>query len=85
MTEMMDQQQGTSQRQALAISAKELAELLNVSLRQVWRLTASGRLPKPMRIGGSVRWSREEILLWFRSGCPDREAWEAAKEVHREG
>jgi prophage regulatory protein len=83
MTEMVGQQQGTSLRKALAISAKELAELLNVSLRQIWRLNSAGKLPKAIRLGGSVRWNRAEIQQWFEAGCPDRAAWEAEKEAVR--
>lgn len=66
---------------ALAISARELAEMLDISLRQVWRLNAAGKLPRPLRIGGSVRWSRQEIVEWFEAGCPDRRTWEARKAV----
>ncbi len=66
---------------ALAISARDLKEMLNVSLRQVWRLNAAGKLPKPIRLGGSVRWNRQEIVDWFGAGCPDRKTWEARKEV----
>lgn len=67
--------------QVLAISARDLKEMLNVSLRQVWRLNAAGKLPKPIRLGGSVRWNRDEILKWFQAGCPDRRAWEAREAV----
>lgn len=66
---------------ALAISARELAEMLRVSLRQVWRLSSAGKLPKPLKIGGSVRWDHDEILRWFREGCPDRRTWQAKKEA----
>jgi predicted DNA-binding transcriptional regulator AlpA len=66
---------------ALAISARELAEMLDVSLRQIWRLNASGKLPKPVRIGGSVRWNRQEIVDWFEAGCPDCRTWQARKVV----
>lgn len=67
----------------IAISARELAGMLDVSLRQVWRLNASGKLPRPLRIGGSVRWNRAEIQQWFEAGCPDRRTWNARKEVAR--
>lgn len=67
--------------QSIAISAKQLSRLLGVSLRQVWRLNATGKLPRPIRIGGSVRWNRAEVLRWFDAGCPDRQVWEARKEV----
>jgi predicted DNA-binding transcriptional regulator AlpA len=67
--------------QVLAVCARELAEMLDVSLRQVWRLNSAGRLPKPIRLGGSVRWDRDEVLAWFKAGCPDRHSWEARKAV----
>jgi predicted DNA-binding transcriptional regulator AlpA len=69
--------------QALAVCARELAEMLNVSLRQVWRLNSAGKLPKPIRLGGSVRWNRQEITDWFGAGCPDRQTWEATREAQR--
>lgn len=68
--------------ESIAISAKQLSHLLGVSLRQVWRLNATGKLPRPVRIGGSVRWNRAEVIQWFsEAGCPDRQTWEAMNEV----
>ena len=68
----------------IAISARELAQMLDVSLRQIWRLNSAARLPKPIRLGGSVRWNRQEVTDWFVAGCPDRKVWEATKEAqHR--
>ena len=67
--------------QSIAISAKQLSRLLGVSLRQVWRLNATSKLPKNIRLGGSRKWSRAEIMRWFEVGCPDRQTWEARKEV----
>jgi prophage regulatory protein len=77
------QTKATSVREALAVSARDLKEMLNVSLRQVWRLNSAGKLPRPIRLGGSVRWNRAEIQQWFEAGCPDRKTWEAKKEVVR--
>jgi len=67
--------------QSMAISAKQLSQLLGVSLRQVWRLNATGKIPRPVRLGGSVRFNRAEVARWFEAGCPDRQEWEARKEV----
>ncbi len=75
------QKQASSTPQSLAISAKELARLLGVSLRQVWRLNSAGKLPKPLRLGGSVRWRRDEIVAFVEAGCPDRQTWDAMKET----
>jgi len=69
--------------QAIAVSAKQLAQMMGVSMRQIWRLNSSGKLPKPIHLGGSVRWNRGEILNWFEAQCPDLQTWEAMKEVQQ--
>jgi len=69
--------------QAIAVSAKHLAQMMGVSVRQIWRLNSAGRLPKPIHLGGSVRWNRGEILNWFEAQCPDLQTWEAMKEVQQ--
>jgi prophage regulatory protein len=73
----------SDQDSQLAVSARQLAALLNVSLRQVWRLNAAGKLPRPVRLGGSIRWDRQEIIDWFKAGCPERKVWDASMGVTR--
>ena len=63
--------------QAIAIDAKRLGELLGLSVRTIRRLDCSGKLPRPVRIGGAVRWLVADIEAWVEAGCPDRERWEA--------
>jgi predicted DNA-binding transcriptional regulator AlpA len=47
------------------LTAKDLAELLGVSLRSVWRRKNDGTLPKPIQIGRMVRWHRQTIETWL--------------------
>jgi predicted DNA-binding transcriptional regulator AlpA len=47
----------------------DIASLLKISERQVWRLNDAGRLPGCIRIGRSVRWSARAIDSWIESGC----------------
>jgi len=54
----------------LLIPAEELARLLQVSTRTLWRQLSARRIPKPVRIGGSVRWRLEEVRTWIAEGCP---------------
>mgnify|MGYP000563043886 CR=1 FL=1 len=63
------------------LSAKQLAKILSLSKRQVFRLNSCGKIPAPLRIGGSVRWVEAEIYAWINSNpsCPDRQTWEAMK------
>jgi predicted DNA-binding transcriptional regulator AlpA len=76
---IMAKQEQVNQTQPLAISARQLAAMLGVSIRQVWRLNAAGKLPKPLWLGGSRKWLRKEIEAFLEAGCPDRESWEAMK------
>jgi prophage regulatory protein len=57
---------------ALLLSAEKVAELLDISVRTLWRLRAADKLPAPIRLGGSVRWRADEIVTWIAEGCPDR-------------
>lgn len=59
------------------LTAKTLGEMLSLSKRQVHRLNACGKLPKPLRIGGSVRWVESIIAKWLAVGAPDRKTFEA--------
>jgi len=44
------------------IDAADLARVLSVSLRQIWRLRAAGDIPAPVRVGSrSVRWRATDI------------------------
>lgn len=58
------------------MSARDLGEVLRISVRSVWRLNASGKLPRPVRIGRSVRWRRCDIDRWIELGCPDRRTFD---------
>jgi predicted DNA-binding transcriptional regulator AlpA len=46
---------------------------------------AGGKLPTPVRIGGSVRWRTDEIRRWLDAGAPDRATWEQIRRVGRKG
>lgn len=52
------------------VNARELAKLLSVSERTLYRLKSTGELPPPILLGGSVRWRLSEIRQWIGNGCP---------------
>lgn len=56
--------------QAPLLDAAEVAGMLKCSERTVYRLAGSGRMPKPIRLGGLVRWRRQTIEDWIGAGCP---------------
>jgi excisionase family DNA binding protein len=61
---------------ALTVNARQAAKMLNVSVRQVWRLCNTGKLPKPIRLGHCVRWRKAELEAFIEAGAPTREQWE---------
>jgi len=52
------------------LSVRQVAALLQVSTRTVWRLLSAGTLPSPVRLGGCVRWRVDDIAGWIDAGCP---------------
>lgn len=55
---------------AMLLDVRGVAELLGCSPRHVYRLADAGRMPRPVRLGGLVRWSRDSICEWVTAGCP---------------
>lgn len=64
--------------EALLLGAERLSEILGVSKRTLWRLRSAGRLPRPVSLGGSIRWRADEIRRWIGHGCPPLKDWEAS-------
>lgn len=62
-------------RPPLLIDVEELAALLGRSTASLARDDAAGRLPTPVRIGGSKKWRFEELTAWVAAGCPPRSKW----------
>jgi predicted DNA-binding transcriptional regulator AlpA len=63
----------------LAASAGALSRRLGVSVRHIRRMHSAQKLPRPVRLGRSVRWPAGEIADWLRAGAPDRERWERVR------
>lgn len=55
------------------IDAEKLAAMLSVSQRTLYRLKRNGYLPTPIRLGGSVRWRKQDVCTWIEAGCPKQE------------
>ena len=55
--------------ETMLATADEVAAMLGVSTRTVWRLLSSGQLVEPVRLGGSVRWRLDEVRQWINNGC----------------
>jgi predicted DNA-binding transcriptional regulator AlpA len=60
----------------LLLTAAEAAALCGKSSR-TWRTWHSaGWIPRPMRIGRSLLWRRDELTAWIAAGCPARNFWQ---------
>lgn len=47
------------------LTVKEIAMNLGVSIRCIFRWVETGAFPKPLRIGGTVRWQETAIQNWL--------------------
>jgi excisionase family DNA binding protein len=56
--------------QPLLLTADQVAGMLQVSPRTLWRLVSAQKVVGPVRIGGNTRWRRDEVEQWIGSGCP---------------
>ena len=48
-----------------ALTAKQLAELLNISPKTVFKLAKAGRIPS-FRVGSAVRFDARLVIDWLR-------------------
>ncbi len=58
---------GSNGESGRLMTAVELAEHLQISVRGVWRLVSIGELPKPIYIGRLARWQRKTVSDWIDS------------------
>ena len=52
------------------LDVEGVAALLNCSTRHVYRLADMRRMPRPVKLGALVRWSRAAVESWISQGCP---------------
>ena len=64
---------------AVMLTIDDVATLLQCSSRQVYRLSNSERMPRPVRLGSLVRWNRQVLEEWISLGCPGQ------RDLDREG
>jgi excisionase family DNA binding protein len=57
--------------EVVLLRARDVARMLSVSERTLWRWVSSGSMVEPMRIGGTARWRREDILQWLDTHLRD--------------
>jgi predicted DNA-binding transcriptional regulator AlpA len=66
----------SAQSPAVLIDAARLAQILNCSRRHIEALDATGKLPRPIRLGRLKKFLLLEVEAWLSSGAPCRDQWD---------
>jgi excisionase family DNA binding protein len=70
MSAVFDSAAATLPRQlAVLLSVVGVAELLGCSERHVYRMSDANKMPRPVKLGALVRWSRTDLETWIAGGC----------------
>jgi predicted DNA-binding transcriptional regulator AlpA len=57
-----------------------VAKIIGVSLSHLHTMRRKKLLgPQPVKLGGTIRWKRSELLRWIQAECPDLETWNRIK------
>lgn len=51
------------------LTVKQVAAMLTCGERTVYRMADTGKMPRPVKIGGLVRWPRRGVMAWIEAGC----------------
>lgn len=54
---------------AVLLDVKEVAALLGISDRTIWRMADAGQMPRPLSISRLRRWRRSDLMEWIDNGC----------------
>jgi predicted DNA-binding transcriptional regulator AlpA len=68
---------------ATFFTRKTLASYLQFSTAALDRHNILALIPRPIKLGKSLRWHRQEILDWVAAGGPPRAEWEARRKAAR--
>lgn len=60
-----------SDSKILLLSVDQVAEMIGISRRTVWRLVSGKEIPLPIKLRGNTRWRRKDIDEWVEAGCPN--------------
>lgn len=55
------------------MTAREVAQVLRISERSVWRLCAEKKIPSPLHVGGAARWKKQDFEQWFKVATQRRD------------
>jgi predicted DNA-binding transcriptional regulator AlpA len=50
------------------LRVQDVAAQLAIAVRTCWKWVASGQLPRPLRLGSSIRWRQSDISRFIELG-----------------
>ncbi|MCC6486352.1 MAG: helix-turn-helix domain-containing protein [Candidatus Hydrogenedentes bacterium] len=51
------------------LSVREVASMLDLCERSVYRMADAGKMPRPLKLGARSLWRRRELQDWVDAGC----------------
>jgi predicted DNA-binding transcriptional regulator AlpA len=57
------------------LDVRQTMAMFGLSKSSIYKLSAAGRFPRPVRIGRSTRWRADELRAWLADGCPPLSRW----------
>lgn len=61
----MSQTATTEAPQGRLLTVKDVATMLHLGQRSIWKFSACGELPAPISIGRLKRWDRQDMDAWI--------------------
>lgn len=54
---------------SVLLTKEQVAGMLQMSTRTVYRKAMDGEIPAPIKIGRCIRWRRDIMLAWIENNC----------------
>jgi len=65
----INQREAASLQKPQLLGVESVAAMLDASTSHVRRLADGGKMPRPLKLGASVRWNRIDLENWIAGGC----------------
>ena len=59
----------TTEIAPVTLTVDDVAKLLNVSTRHVYRMADGGLMPRPLKLGNLNRWMKLDLEAWLAAGA----------------
>ncbi len=61
---------------AALLDVAQVAIMSGLHRATIFKLVSAGKFPRPVKLGRSTRWLRDELAAWFAAKCPPLSKWE---------